>query len=79
MSPEIESEKLLRQAKELQDVASQFNAKFDRLEQENLKTQARMRFFSRAKKNLWRMPSWLWMPIVGLLVALFLVALVMQG
>ncbi len=72
-------QELLNKAKELNEFASELNANFAEVKRRQFETKARYKFFSRNRKNFWRMPAWLWMSFVSLLVALFLLALFSAG
>jgi hypothetical protein len=68
-------QELLNKAKEFNEFSSELNAKFAEVKRRQFETEARYKFFSRDRKSFWRMPVWLWVPLVSLLVALFLLAL----
>ena len=62
-------------AQELQDFSHDLNEKFAEAKQKHEQRMARLRFFSSDRKYFWRMPAWLWLPLVTTMVALFLFAL----
>lgn len=72
-------QELLNKAKELNEFSSELNATFDELKRRQFETEAKYKFFSRDRKNYWRIPVWLWVPLVSLLVAIFLLALFSVG
>jgi hypothetical protein len=72
---EISPEQLRKTAEELRTVSQDLHRKFDDAKALHERTMRRHRFFSQDRANFWKMPKWLWVPIVGSLVLLFLIAL----
>jgi anti-sigma-K factor RskA len=72
-------ETLRRTAAELEQWSSETRARFDELKTRWEEQQRQFRFFSRNRDNFWRMPKWLWVPVVASLVGLFVLALYSVG
>ena len=66
-------------ARQFDDLARELQQKADELHVRHAKTQTRVRFLSRAPADMWQMPKWLWIPLVGALTGLFLLALFVAG
>jgi hypothetical protein len=73
---ESEREKILAQARELEQLGAELRAKFPVRHSPVARLSGWRRFFSRDRRYFWRMPAWLWVPLVLLLCSLFAVALV---
>lgn len=76
---EISPEQLRKSADELRNFSQDLHRKFDEAKAQHEKTMRRYRFFSRDRANFWKMPKWLWVPIVGSMVLLFLASLLSVG
>lgn len=74
---DISPEQLRKTADELRDFSQNLQRKFNDAKAVHEKTMQGYYFFSRDRANFWKMPKWLWIPIVGSIVLLFLVALVL--
>jgi len=69
-----EKEKLLAHARELEQLGTELRAQFDAKAATVAPRSRWLRFLSRDRRYFWRMPVWLWVPLVLLLCVLFLVA-----
>jgi len=69
---ESEKEKLLAHARELEQLGTELRSKFAAKQVPHYRWQ---RFLSRDRRYFWRMPVWLWVPLVFVLCAMFLLAL----
>jgi anti-sigma-K factor RskA len=72
-------ETLRRTAAELEQWSGEMRAQSDELKTRLEEQQRRFRFFSRNRANFWRMPKWLWIPVVASLAGLFVLALYSVG
>lgn len=68
-----------RRARERKPFADELEEKFGATKQQHLQRQIGNRFDSRNGKDFWRMPAWLWVPIVTLLVGTFVSALALPA
>ena len=75
MNEELSPERLRKKADELQNFSQDLHTKFEGAKAKHDAAMRRYRFFSRDRANFWKMPKWLWVPMVGAIVLLFLVAL----
>ena len=73
---ESEKEKLRAQARELEQFATELRSKFDAKHAAAARQEESLRFFSRDRRYFWRMPVWLWVPLVLFLCGLFAFAFV---
>lgn len=69
-------ERLMKIADELTQLSEETKAKFDHLEAERRRMEERYKWFSVDRKNFTKLPPWLWIPVVCLLCALFLIAII---
>jgi len=76
---ELSPEQLRKAAEELQAFSLDLQGKLDDAKTKHEQTMRRYRFTSHDRANYWKMPKWLWVPIVGSLIFLFLVALLSAG
>nr|WP_315230983.1 hypothetical protein [uncultured Albidiferax sp.] len=75
----MSDEDIKKTGEELKAFADDMNAKFDTSAKKHARTMGRLRVFSSDRANFWRMPRWLWVPLVTLLVLLFIAALSSVG
>ena len=71
---EVEKEKLRAQARELEQFTTELRSKFDAKHAEAVRREQSFRFFSSNPKYMWRIPGWLWIPLVLFLFGLLAVA-----
>ncbi|MBN9409183.1 MAG: hypothetical protein J0H69_08545 [Burkholderiales bacterium] len=71
----MNDENIRKAGVELKAFADDLQSKFDVASEKHERTMRRFRFFSHDRANLWRMPRWLWIPLVGSLVLILLAAL----
>ncbi len=76
---ETSPEQLRKTADELRNFSQDLQGKFDAAKAQHKKAMRRYRFFYRDRANYWKMPKWLWVPLVAALVLLFLLALLSVG
>lgn len=79
MADQLSRQKALETARELHELSHDLKTKFDVASELPERASWWHRFTSRDRKRYWRMPSWLWVPVVALLVALFAIALLSAG
>ncbi|MBS1140530.1 MAG: hypothetical protein H6R13_1983 [Proteobacteria bacterium] len=80
--PPPSPEELRKAADELLHFSNELRTKFDEAKKQYLhleKSNSRNRFFSRSPEDFWRMPGWLWKPIIMIMTLLFLLALYKAG
>ena len=71
----MDKEEAKKTAVELQAFADDLKGKFDALAEKHERTMRIHRFFSDDPTYFWRMPRWLWIPLVAALVLLLVAAL----
>ncbi|MGH8832872.1 MAG: hypothetical protein ACREXV_17555 [Polaromonas sp.] len=79
MTHELSREEMLEKAEELENLAREINGKFDEAQRLRERRSSWQRFASRNRADFARVPSWLWIPMVSFLVALFVLALLIAG
>ena len=72
-------EDLQKTAEDLRARSLDLIAKFDAAKAQHERRMRRYRFFSLKRRDFWKMPKWLWVPIVCVLSLLFLIALMLAG
>jgi len=72
---ETGKQKLLAQAQELEQLASELRTRLDPTCKASNPQAWWLRFASSNRRDFWRMPAWLWVPLVVLLYGVFVVAL----
>lgn len=79
MTDTFSRQEALEKARELQEFSRDLNAKFDQANELRKRSSWLQRFTSRDRKRFWRIPNWLWVPVVVVLVVLFAIALLSAG
>ncbi len=75
VSQDLSRAELLAKAEELRVLADSIESNFDELKAKMARDARRNAFYSRDRKYLFRLPAWLWVPLVLSLVSLFMLAL----